>query len=328
MQIEANSKVTSLGIGLTNRCNLNCPHCYSRVLPNADLTLSDIKVILKKFPNLKKVNFGTGESILNKNFIEILSVFKNHNVQMALTTNGLTIDQLSEEYLKWFKDIDVSIDFPNSKLHDEWRGQVGLFDMAVRGIEKCKKIGLDVSIVICLMNCNYKYLPEFKKLIDYYNLFLRVNIYKPVDSKKLLLSYEEFWRAMKILSDNFELVANSEPILSIVTKDKINGSPCGDSLRIHPTMVASGCVYIDGRNVSVHNFKKYKKVLPEFCRKCKFVNSCRGGCLGRRYLTLGIKNPDIYCPFAKGDSVPKIKFKLAKNKEFILGSYLCTIIVK
>lgn len=322
------TKTVSLGIGLTNRCNLNCPHCYSRSMEQHDLTLTDIKTILKMFPFLQKVNFGTGESVLNKDFIKIMNVFRKRKVQMALTTNGLTINQLDDAHLRWLKDVDFSIDFPDPKLHDEWRGQSGLFNIAVQGIERCKKIGVDVSIALCLMNNNYKYLPEFKEMIKSYDIFLRINLYKPVDSKKFLLSYKEFWEAMKILSENFELVNNSEPILSIITEDKIKGFPCGDSLRIHPTMVPSACVYVDGRDVSIDRFRRFKKTTPKFCQTCQFVDSCHGGCLGRRYLTSGVRNTDIYCPFVNGNSVPKIKFKRTETKEFIHSSYLCTIIVK
>ncbi|PJC28409.1 hypothetical protein CO054_00295 [Candidatus Shapirobacteria bacterium CG_4_9_14_0_2_um_filter_39_11] len=187
---------------------------------------------------------------------------------------------------------------------------------------------IDISLVMCLMNNNYKFLPQFKKLLRRYNIFLRINLYKPVVTKKFLLNYEEFWKAMKMLSENFELVSNSEPILSIVTGDKLAGSPCGNSLRIHPNMVASGCVYIDGQKVPARDFQKQKEIIPNICRECKFVNSCRGGCLGRRYLTPGIEKPDIYCPFVKGEQQPKIKFKKAREEEFIHSSYLCTIIVK
>jgi len=105
-------------------------------MQQSDLGLADIKRILKLFPNLKKINFGTGESIFNKDFREIMDFFRKNNIQMALTTNGLTIEQLEDKYLSWFKDIDISIDFPNAKLHDKWRGQSGLFNLAIRGIEK------------------------------------------------------------------------------------------------------------------------------------------------------------------------------------------------
>jgi len=328
MEIKTDNKICSLGVGLTNKCNLNCPHCYSRPMQQNDLTLADIKTILKKYPNLKKVNFGTGESILNKNLIKIMELFREHDIQMALTTNGLTINQLDDKHLAWFKDIDVSLDFPSAKLHDQWRGKPGLFRIAIEGIERCNKMGIDISIALCLMNHNYRYLPEFKKLIDRHGIFLRINLFKPTDSKNFLLNYKQFWEAMKILADNFKLVSNSEPILSIVTKDEIKGSPCGNSLRIHPNMVASACVYLDGQHISVDDFRKQKEAVPEFCRTCKFVESCRGGCLGRRYLTSGAEQPDIYCPFVKGKAVPKIKFQRAKEKEFIHSGYLCTIIVK
>lgn len=54
--------VKAVGIGLTSICNLRCPHCYSRNLDRGTMNLADIKQIVKKFPNLKMINFGTGKA--------------------------------------------------------------------------------------------------------------------------------------------------------------------------------------------------------------------------------------------------------------------------
>jgi len=323
-----NKNITSLGIGLTNRCNLNCPHCYSRPYQQLDLRIKDVYKILKDFPNLKKVNFGTGESILNPNFSKIVRLFKEKNIELALTSNGLSVAILDDATLSLFKEIDISLDFPKADLHDKWRGQEGTFAQAISSIEKCKKLNIPVSIAVALMNINYKYLPEFREILDKYQVYLRINIYKPVHNKKFLLSYKEFWQAIKLLADNFELVNNSEPVLTIITGNKLKGSPCGNSARVHPNMKITGCVYLDSSKISFNKFKQLKKIVPDFCKICKFVSSCKGGCLGRRILLNKIKDPDSYCPFVQAKSLPKIKFRKSKDREFIHSQYLCTIILR
>jgi radical SAM protein with 4Fe4S-binding SPASM domain len=323
--------ITSLGVGLTNRCNLNCPHCYSRSSDKHDLKEKDIRKILRDFPNLKKVNLGTGESILNKDFLKIIKLLKSEGIEIALTSNGYTVNQISNEDLNILKEVDISIDFPTSELHDKWRGTPGTFKNALKAIEKCKKMGVPVSVATTLMSNNYKYLPQFKRILEKYNLFLRINLYKPANGKKEFLpTYDQFWEAIKILSDNFLLLSNSEPILSLVTKNKLlSGSPCGGSARIHPDMKITGCVYLDPNEYSYSKFLEIKKIVPRYCLECEVLSSCRGGCHGRKILLGSVDKPDIYCPFANNKPIPKIVFRKSKSKKkFIHSGYLCTIIVK
>lgn len=323
-------KISSVGIGLTNKCNLNCPHCYSRNLPIESLTLPDIKNILKKLPDLKKVNFGTGESILNPDLKKIITFLDKKGIEMALTSNGTTVCELEEEYLKKFKDIDISIDFPEKKLHDKWRSP-GAFKRAISALEKSQKIGVNTSIALCLMNINYKYLPGFRKILDKYKINLRINLYKPQgENDNFSLNYSEFWEAISLLAKNFYLINYSEPILSLITQNKnLNGSPCGNSVRIHPDGKISPCVFLAGFPINTKRFKKLKNYIPAFCKKCRYANRCRGGCLSRRYLKKRVTLPDEFCPFYLKLPQPKIKFKNAKKKDdFIHTNYLCTLIVK
>ena len=328
MSKDINKTITSLGIGATSLCNLNCPHCYSRKLMQKNISFQELKKIILKFPNLKKVNFGTGESILNKDFLKIIDFLSERNLAIALTTNGLSVDKLENTYLKKFNDIDVSLDFPKANLHDKWRRRSGIFGMAIRAIQKCKEAGVTVSIAMCLMNHNYRYLPGFRKLLDKYKIPLRINLYKPVYTKRYLMNYSEFWQAIKLLAKNFKLISNSEPLLTLIVNDKLHGSPCGNSARLHPDGKITPCIYLAGKFANFQKFKKLKLQIPNECLNCPVANNCRGGCLGRRLLTFGLPRPDQYCPIINKKPVPKIKFIRATGEDFIHSSYLCTIIVK
>jgi len=330
MKINKNicKNIVSLGIGITSLCNLDCPHCYSRKLVQKSISLQKFKKIINNFSNLKKVNFGTGESILNEDFRKIIDFLEKKNIEMALTSNGTSINLLEDIYLKKFKDIDISLDFPKAELHDRWKGNSGIFDSALRGIERCKKLNITVSIAMVLMNNNYRNLYDFRKLLDKYKIPLRINLYKPVYTKRYSLSYSEFWEAIKILAENFELISNSEPVLTLITKDKLSGSPCGNSARLHPDGEITPCVYLAGKFSDFKKFRELKSLVPKECLNCIVADSCRGGCLGRRLLTYGQPKPDQYCPILNNKKMPKIRFKRAPKKDFVHSSYLCTIIVK
>lgn len=292
------------------------------------INLQDAKVLLSTFPNLKSVNFGTGESILNGEFEKIVNYFYNNNIKLAITSNGLSIITISEEVLKKFKDVDISLDFPSAKFHNKWRGKSDLFEWAIKAIERCKKFKINISIASVLMANNYQYFGEFRKILDKYNIHLRINVYKAVNNSCFSPSYDEFWQAIKIISENYELVSCSEPILSVVTEKVEHGSPCGNSARVHPDGSISSCVYIkDGK--SIDQFNEEKKIVPEFCENCEYRERCVGGCYGRRLADGRAILPDMYCPIYNNKDIPNIKFNKAKNCDNLIHSdYLCTIILK
>ncbi len=319
--------VEAVGIGLTSTCNLRCPHCYSRNLDQGTMNLADVKQIVKQFPSLKMINFGTGESLFAPDLIKIIFFLKFKGIKLALTTNGTTVDGLSDAVLKHFKDIDISIDFPVAKLHDKWRGRDGLFKMAMNSIARCKRLKINTSVVLALMNTNYKYLADFKQLISKYRVTLRINLYKPVGTNKYLLNYRQFWQAMATIAKNFKVVSCSEPLLSWYFPNNTGGgSPCGRSVRIHPNKQMTPCVYLSVKQKD--EFLRFVNEMPAFCLSCSIKKSCRGGCLGRRLIEGRLKKPDEYCPLYKKRKFPNLKFLSSKNKEFIHSGYLCTMILQ
>jgi len=320
--------ITTIGIGLTNLCNLNCDHCYSRKMAEKSFSVEDARKTLSAFPFLKSVNFGTGESILNKHFEEIVNLFHAKGIKLAITSNGLSVNKMKEEILVKFDDVDISLDFPIGELHDRWRKKEGLFDNAIKAIERCKKFKINVSFVSVLMANNYNYFDQFKVLLDQYDVNLRINLYKAVNKDEFTPSYEQFWQAIKVMGEKFEVVSCSEPILALFWNETVGGSKCGNSMRIHPDGNISSCVYVKDNN-SHEKFNADKKALPEFCEGCVVAERCVGGCYGRRVTEGRQKLPDMYCPFFNKQKMPGIKFnKYNENKEFIHSDYLCTIILR
>lgn len=290
--------------------------------------MEDAKKTLSAFPFLKSVNFGTGESILNNQFEEIVNLFYSNGIKLAITSNGLSVNMMKEETLKKFDDVDISIDFPIKELHDKWRKREGLFDNAIRAIERCKQFDINVSIVSVLMANNYSYFQLFKPLLDKYDVNLRINLYKAVNKDEFTPSYEQFWKALKVMSKIFEVVSCSEPILALFWDNMSGGSRCGNSMRIHPDGNISSCVYVRD-NDSIENFNAHKKIFPEFCKECFAADKCMGGCYGRRITEGRAELPDMYCPFFNKKKMPNIKFKkYGKGAELIHSNYLCTIILR
>ncbi|HKB92056.1 MAG TPA: hypothetical protein VKC60_16180, partial [Opitutaceae bacterium] len=51
----------SLGLGLTNECNLSCVFCYRDATRADRLSLDQVKAVMERLP-VRSVNLGTGEN--------------------------------------------------------------------------------------------------------------------------------------------------------------------------------------------------------------------------------------------------------------------------
>ncbi|MGC2323299.1 MAG: hypothetical protein WA463_11765, partial [Terriglobales bacterium] len=51
----------SLGLGLTNECNLSCAFCYRDPTRADRLSLDQVKAVMERLP-VRSVNLGTGEN--------------------------------------------------------------------------------------------------------------------------------------------------------------------------------------------------------------------------------------------------------------------------
>ena len=72
----------SVGIGLTNDCNLNCAHCYRDTQQVSYISLEQVKDICEHLP-VDAMGFGTGENALNPEFVPIVEYLHERSVNSA-----------------------------------------------------------------------------------------------------------------------------------------------------------------------------------------------------------------------------------------------------
>ena len=77
----------SVGIGLTNDCNLNCAHCYRDTQNINYLSLEQVQKICDSIP-VDAMGMGTGENILNPEFVEITTYLSDLGVKLSIASNG------------------------------------------------------------------------------------------------------------------------------------------------------------------------------------------------------------------------------------------------
>jgi MoaA/NifB/PqqE/SkfB family radical SAM enzyme len=124
---------------ITTRCNLACPHCFSR--QNTTTAAEEGEIREKVLAELlllapPKVNFTGGEPVLTPNFASVLKKLKQKSVITTLTSNGLALqDYLDEisDYVDWFI---ISIDHYLPAVHDALRRRSGLFQRSIQTVER------------------------------------------------------------------------------------------------------------------------------------------------------------------------------------------------
>jgi radical SAM protein with 4Fe4S-binding SPASM domain len=329
----------SVGIGLTNDCDLDCAHCYRPQGRIYQLSLEDVRAICERL-DVASFNMGTGENWLHPQFAEIVVYLVERGIKMSMASNGYSLNQMPISLLRQFHDVEVSVDFATARGQDAFRGE-GNWDCVMAAIDRCHAHGLEVTILATLMNSNYDQMDGLVAVARDAGTNLRVNVYQPVGQDGFLLSYEQFWEAYRRLFDAGRLLSTSEPIVNaMLGLDSMTGSPCGrHSIRFTPRRHITPCVYwpqpdltladLDGltaeKILESDQFQRSRHV-PNACRDCPHVASCGGGCASRRTLLGQPNQPDIYCPLARDETID-LAFTPAPEKDLPRGSNVCTTII-
>jgi len=326
----------SVGIGLTNDCNLNCAHCYRDTEDIRSISLAQVKRICAAFP-VDGMGMGTGENALNPEFTAIVSYLSDQGIRLNIASNGYSLTAVPESILKMFSDVEVSIDYPTETGQDAQRGP-GNWALVHRAIERCHRLGVEVSVLATLMSTNFDKMDQMVALARSNGCNLRVNAYQAVKTDAFRLSYTQFWEGYRRLFSAGLVVACSEPVVRAVMGLPDVQSPCGRrSIRINPRGQVIPCVYwpaelSDGLEITdlarlgdaVLNEPAFRTARfdPPAASNC----ACRGGCASRRALNHRLDAHDDYCPWIKGEPI-RLEWKPAPAKSLMRIGNVCTTIV-
>jgi radical SAM protein with 4Fe4S-binding SPASM domain len=327
----------SLGLGLTNECNLACSFCYRDPARVDRLTLDQVRAVLERLP-VHSVNLGTGENGMHPEFKAILSYLQTQPVKLTITSNGHSIAMLEDNELHAFHDIEFSLDYPTQTEQDAQRG-AGNWALINEQAERCMRLEIPVTIVAVMMKSNYLRLADVAQVAKQFDAPLRVNVYQAVRSDIFALSYEEYWDGFQRLFEQTDVVAIGEPLVrAMAGLPRLLAGCAVSTVRVTPRGTTQPCVYWPGSGepfsdairagVDVLNSKPFEeaRTLPEDCNPCEFRESCHGGCAGRRRLQNALLQPDPYCPIIRGKR-PRLEIRMAANRDLPKLSSCCTTVV-
>ncbi len=328
----------SLGLGLTNECNLACAHCYRPTDGTHRLSLEDVRRICDSL-QVGSANLGTGENGLHPEFIAITGHLLGRGIKTSLTTNGYTVKVMPDFLLKSLSEVEFSFDFPTPQEQDTFRGP-GSWDLAMQAMARCRTLGVEVTIISVMMRTNYLRLPEVARLAHEHGANFRVNVYQPVKSDAFSMTYDEFWEGWRRLFDVAGLVTTTEPIVNaMLGLNSLSGCACGRrTIRVTPKRRVIPCVYWQGDGLPLERLWELReaifqaddfcaaRLVPAACRGCRYEASCAGGCVGRRLLAGAIEAPDPYCPIIRQED-PRLSARLAWGRTLLKSGSACTTIL-
>src|ERR1700690_4361472 len=327
----------SLGLGLTNECNLSCSFCYRDPARTDRLSLDQVKFVMERLP-IRSVNLGTGENGMHPEFRSILGYLRTQPIQLTITSNGHSVAVLEDDEWLTFHDVEFSLDYPTPAEQDAQRG-TGNWELIHHQAERCVRLGVPVTIIAVMMKANYSRLADVARVAKCFDAPLRVNVYQAVRSDVYALSYEEYWEGFRGLFAETDVIAIGEPLVRAMAALPPLRGGCGVStVRVTPRATTQPCVYWPGSGEPLSELIamgsdildsapfEQARTLPETCNPCEFRESCHGGCAGRRRLQGALQQPDCYCPIVRGER-PRLEIRMAANRDLPKLSSSCTTVV-
>jgi MoaA/NifB/PqqE/SkfB family radical SAM enzyme len=165
-------KFDFLWLELTNRCNLQCSHCYSGSSPYSGdrdfLTEADYLRLIEESYALgcRQIQFIGGEPTLNKSLpVLIESASKIGYEFVEVFTNLVKVsDVLIDTFKKYRVSIATSFYSTNALTHDGITGSVGSFSRTTVNMRKILAAGLDLRVGLIEMEANSG---EYQSVFNY-----------------------------------------------------------------------------------------------------------------------------------------------------------------
>lgn len=305
---------------LTFKCNLRCAHCYIDATERErkeELSTYEGKILIDQIAEVSRpiLVLSGGEPLLRRDIFELARYATEKGLRVALGTNGTLITDYVARHLKssGVLKVAVSLDSCVPEKHDEFRGVKGSWKQAVKGIEACRRNGIDVQINTTITQQNYDEIDDIiglaEKLgVNDFHIFFLVPTGRGRKIEDVLpVMYEKMIK--DILEKSVKYRLNIKPTcapqfmriaeqLGLELKMRWSrGCIAGVSYcRIYPTGEVTPCPYlpINLGNIREKSFRdiwfnsKVFRTLRDFnnlkgkCGICEFREIC-GGCRARAY---------------------------------------------
>ncbi len=288
-----------LELQITDRCNLQCRHCYIGEGSRQDLSMEQIQRVLEEFEEIQglRLLLSGGEPLLHPDFWEINDALRNYAFRSVLLSNGTLIN---EEVAKRLHVHEVQISLDGMKEgHESFRGK-GTFEKSMRAIDHLQEANIRVSVATMIHRRNLSEFDQLASLLQSKNVE-EWNVDVPCLEGRLKTN-QDLW------------VAPSEAsrFLSYGYGGGFHGSTknftCGAHLcAIIPNGTVCKCGLFSQESVgSIEEglrtcWARIPRIeIKDLTCKCPVIEECRGGCRYRAKIQGDLLQPDLFQCYARG----------------------------
>ena len=147
----------------TNKCNLDCKHCYQdsgQAAIAGELTLEEKLDLVDQmgWAHMPMLALSGGEPTLSEDLLPVIRRAKSYDMHLTMATNGTTMtarraEDLAEAGLRY---VEISLDSVSPEKHDTFRGREGYWQKAVEGAKTVVATkGLRLGIAMCVHRDNF-----------------------------------------------------------------------------------------------------------------------------------------------------------------------------
>jgi radical SAM protein with 4Fe4S-binding SPASM domain len=157
---------------ITRTCNLRCVHCYSDSYAQkypGELTIEQARGVIDDLASFKvpALLFSGGEPLTHPHLFELMEYAAGKGLRLTLSTNGTLLDETVAQRLKQLGLTYAGISLDGiGETNDRFRGKVGAYDAAVRGMRNCRAVGQKVGLRLTLTKRNCQDLHQIFDFIE------------------------------------------------------------------------------------------------------------------------------------------------------------------
>jgi radical SAM protein with 4Fe4S-binding SPASM domain len=288
-----------LELQITDRCNLQCRHCYIGESSHQDLSMEQIQRVLEAFEEIQglRLLLSGGEPLLHPRFWEINDILQNYAFRSVLLSNGTLI---TKEIAKRLLVHEVQISLDGMKEgHESLRGK-GAFEKTVMAIGHLQEANIRVSVATMIHRRNLSEFDQLASLLQSKNIE-EWNVDVPCVEGRLKTN-QDFWvspsEASPLLSYGYGGGFHSSTknstcgahLCGIITNGAV--CKCGLFSREPVGSIEEGLRTCWARIPRI--------ALKDLTCKCPVMEECRGGCRYRAKIQGGLFQPDLFQCYARG----------------------------
>jgi radical SAM protein with 4Fe4S-binding SPASM domain len=158
----------SVSWNLTQRCNLECAHCYMSAFAGADtrgeLTTAECRRVIDEIaeinPNVFLILTG-GEPLLRRDIWDVAGYAAEKRFTTVFGTNGVLLREREAKLMREHRVLgaSISLDSTDAKKHDAFRHLPNAWEGAVRATRVLADEGLDFSLHMSVTDWNVEEVP-------------------------------------------------------------------------------------------------------------------------------------------------------------------------